>query len=79
MERVLCLNDLALTVSERVVAFDNDYKQAQLAGGGVAIWSEMFEWADVVKFRSKVNEGGRQKELYGTIRMTEACHLICET
>ena len=75
----MCLNDLALTVGEDCVKFDEDYQQAQLAANGVTFRGEAFQWNDVMKFRERVNKSGEARSHKGAIKRTEACHLICET
>ena len=76
---LLCLNDLALIVSENCVKFDEDYETAQLAGHGVAFRGEPLRWSDVVRFRELVNASGRFREQCGgKIKKPESCHLACE-
>ena len=74
----ICLNDLALELSEEFVKYDQHYRAAQLAGDGVAFRGEKLNWADVEKVRGEINSCGRLREYIGTVRRSEICHLICE-
>ena len=74
------MNDVASAGFSKLVAFDADYRRAQLAAGGVAFHDEEMSWNDVCALRDLLNSSGEvRNNLGGSIYLYEICHLVCET
>ena len=73
-------NDVALLSSAENVCIDAAYRKAQLSARGVSFHGQKLKWDEVQQFRNAINNYKNLCKISGgSFRITEGCHLVCET